>query len=942
MEVTFNNSGAINRAHYAIVQKIENAASPSLADDAIVQEIDAIRRRFAKDGFSPDSRACRDWLLILLYCSTAMTFELPRPDYLAFALPAAIGLAGGGAKLLDRRVGYEFCAAVMPPEHELHLMLVNTFRKDLESRDETHICLALDMLVQVSSPDVVPAIQTRLEDLLSHKSFQVKRRAMATFKLLSQHNSDLLQRTTRKIFKRLRDDVVSSSAFSLAVELVKAGLISGIEVGHAAVDVIQKDRSNSQGRRIQSPAVAAIRCVGQLVTIDPNSREVKSLAEVLIQKCVTSSRSSKIVLECFRALSVVPEPVLIDVLSPSSDLQHPVSGIRYMLASKDPNLHYTFLACLLAMDVKLWAGVDETIPAQLQESEVGRIMSFLDGSDITIRKMTIQLLHRVEPAILEAWFTRFIDSVPSPTSTTLATCEVYASRALEVSTVLDAESGEAFANRLKAILQAVQVPHKDAAGTGKGSPERGRVHGEGSGAGVNAVLESVVEPVLDRLRECQYSSVVFRQGSPLSTLITVVASDEFRKTFVEKSLQDLRDSLTGVKAPVPSATVICAAVACEYSQVVTLSPNTIAEGLANCLAASPVGVQEALLIALTRVVAMFDDESSPAAVVTRVEELVKQSRKHMRHRCDQFLRLVKDKATLKTVVQGAKSQTLPDILLAIEEHFRKLPKQVTSPSSASSRAVSPRGAAGPSALRYDAYEAPGTLRRKSQDRHQARPRRPSQTPSARSSTTYSEEFQRSPIPGAEDPLAQTITPAGLVALAEGDESLRNLAAATGSPRQGPSMVSEVLAPKVDLITLESPFHAEPPTTFAEALRPDTQPEGSNGLTEESFLQSFDAAWNSIKSTTRGWSESPPATVAGGLQDAGLGFIMAFPSLEADIKAKNQGFHDNEILGMLLTSDGQVSAAIRLRPGEDDSSLWILKCDNVDLKSTVRKVLQGDV
>lgn len=27
------------------------------------------------------------------------------------------------------RVGYEFCAAVMPPEHELHLMLVNTFRK---------------------------------------------------------------------------------------------------------------------------------------------------------------------------------------------------------------------------------------------------------------------------------------------------------------------------------------------------------------------------------------------------------------------------------------------------------------------------------------------------------------------------------------------------------------------------------------------------------------------------------------------------------------------------------------------------------------------------------------------------------------------------------------------------------------------------------------------
>ncbi|KAG9020863.1 hypothetical protein FS837_007805, partial [Tulasnella sp. UAMH 9824] len=385
-----------------------------------------------------------------------------------------------------------------------------------------------------------------------------------------------------------------------------------------------------------------------------------------------------------------------------------------------------------------------------------------------------------------------------------------------------------------------------------------------------------------------------------------LATDEFRKAFVEKTLQDLQESFTGVEGPVSTATVICAAVACEYSQLVSLPPTTIAEGLANCLARSPVGVQEALLIALTRVVAMFDDESSPAPVVTQVEELVKQSRKHIRHRCDQFFRLVKDKVTLRTVVASAKSQTLPDILLAIEDYFRKLPKQVTNPSSASSRAVSPRGAGGPSALRYDAYEAPGTSRRKSQDRHQARTRRSSQTPSTRSSAAYSEEFQRSPILNGDDPLAQTVTPAGLVALAEGDEGLRNLATGT-IQHVGPSNGSEALPPKVDLITLESPFHAEPPKTFAEALSAGIQADLSSGISEESFLETFDAAWKSIKTTTRGWSESLPATVAGSLQDAGLGFIMAFPSIET---AKDQAFHDDEILGMLLASDGQVSAAIR--------------------------------
>ncbi len=87
MDITFNNSGAINRAHFALVQKVESATSPSIADDAIIQEIDAIRRRFSKPSFTPDSVSCsplrsrvvllkslekiecRNWLLILLYGS---------------------------------------------------------------------------------------------------------------------------------------------------------------------------------------------------------------------------------------------------------------------------------------------------------------------------------------------------------------------------------------------------------------------------------------------------------------------------------------------------------------------------------------------------------------------------------------------------------------------------------------------------------------------------------------------------------------------------------------------------------------------------------------------------------------------------------------------------------------------------------------------------------
>jgi AP-4 complex subunit epsilon-1 len=75
----------------------------------------------------------------------------------------------------------------MSPAHELRLMLVNTLRKvfnvpnnalprslsffqDLESPTTALICLALDSLITSPSEDVIPAVQSRLQDLLSNPS----------------------------------------------------------------------------------------------------------------------------------------------------------------------------------------------------------------------------------------------------------------------------------------------------------------------------------------------------------------------------------------------------------------------------------------------------------------------------------------------------------------------------------------------------------------------------------------------------------------------------------------------------------------------------------------------------------------------------------------------------------------------------------------------------
>lgn len=147
----------------------------------------------------------------------------------------------------------------MPLDHEMRLMLINTLRKvrafkilvscaaqrcrvyqDLESDDDARICLALDNLVASPTEDVIPAVQSRLHDLLSHDVYvflifipyflpldhcffrsYVRRRALFAFRSLSKFNGDLIPRIHDKIILRLEDpdDSVVQAALVIAGEL---------------------------------------------------------------------------------------------------------------------------------------------------------------------------------------------------------------------------------------------------------------------------------------------------------------------------------------------------------------------------------------------------------------------------------------------------------------------------------------------------------------------------------------------------------------------------------------------------------------------------------------------------------------------------------------------------------------------------------------------------
>ena len=52
MEVPYSSSGALSRAHYALVRKVELAQTVQQADGYLYEELAVVRARLSRPGFS--------------------------------------------------------------------------------------------------------------------------------------------------------------------------------------------------------------------------------------------------------------------------------------------------------------------------------------------------------------------------------------------------------------------------------------------------------------------------------------------------------------------------------------------------------------------------------------------------------------------------------------------------------------------------------------------------------------------------------------------------------------------------------------------------------------------------------------------------------------------------------------------------------------------------
>ncbi|KAF7315262.1 Adaptin-N domain-containing protein [Mycena indigotica] len=637
----FASSGAF-RTQYTLVRNVEASASPEIADSYLVKAVDEIQQRLRRPSLSPkDTREC---LIILLYCSVSVTSRLlPALD---FALPSAVNLVETAQSVSDKRIGYLFCGEIMPPDHELRLMLVNTLRKDLESTSEPRISLALVNLIASPSQDLIPAVQTRLLDLLSNNSPHIRRRALLAISALSHHEPDLLCNSQPDVLKRIYDThpTVVTAALAVSLRLVEIAEPAIQQVQNAVSALLTQiwplPTAASRGPLLQ--ALRVLRVVGL-----PNA----AVANVLEIIRWTSERSDHpLMFSAFRLLANVDSKDLDEAQQKLTFSV--VSSLRPLINSQSPNDHYIFLSCLSCLDPRLWAGTGE-FPSALDEWEVGRVMKLLDSPDPAIRRKTLQILSDIEPGIVNSYYSQSLESIPVNLGLD-GLCE-YTIRLLEVVESQTQNDGELYARHVIDLFAQVEARSKRYA---------------------DCIMENVVERVLGQTKD---ASAAFQIGC-VSTLVTSLASREI----------SLGQTMM----------VIATALSTEYCGRLAVPPLDVLSGISSRLSLCSPAVQDACLLAMLRI--SVECEKIPPDVSQTVNDLRARSQRHIRTRCDQFTSLSNEKNVLREILHRATSASLPDFLVALERHQNRVENErytePSSPSTSASRLDSK--------LRYTAYEAP--------------------------------------------------------------------------------------------------------------------------------------------------------------------------------------------------------------------------------------------
>ncbi|RKP06069.1 adaptin N terminal region-domain-containing protein [Thamnocephalis sphaerospora] len=357
------------------------------AEQRIVQEELARLRGVLSEN--EDAASLRDALLSATYC------HLLGYSVTEF-MPYAATLVQRAERAADKRAGYMLAALLLSGNNDLALMLVNGLLKDLKSRDEVCVVLALGALVCLVDADIASAVTPTVVHLLGHSSDTVRKRALVVLERVDVCAPHQLV-PYRDAILALLDDPEAGVVYAAVGILTRFAQRERLEYQPMAVQLAQILRIVAGGRLAEEhdyhgvPApwfqMRLLRLLAHLL-YDEAALSEQVLPDILfaLERAQAGIDAAfAVVYECVRTLTRLPLAATLYANSAARPFEAPVRFLR----SRNANLR-----CL---GLRMLGEIVRVEPGQAEEHQT-LLISCLDAEDVNLRKLTLDLLYEVTTA----------------------------------------------------------------------------------------------------------------------------------------------------------------------------------------------------------------------------------------------------------------------------------------------------------------------------------------------------------------------------------------------------------------------------------------------------------------------------------------------------------------------------------------------------------------
>eukprot|EP01122_Echinamoeba_exundans_P013933 TRINITY_DN6190_c0_g1_i1.p1 TRINITY_DN6190_c0_g1~~TRINITY_DN6190_c0_g1_i1.p1 ORF type:complete len:1271 (+),score=303.12 TRINITY_DN6190_c0_g1_i1:34-3813(+) len=384
--LTSLGAGQVSAEFFDLIKGIGEAKSKQEELQIIEREAQILKGTMGK----PENELkMKEFVIRALYCEM---LGLPVP----FSYIHALNMTQR-KKLIDKRVGYMFVALCFHENHELMMLLINSFRRDLDSTNILEVCSALSAMSMLISSETVPAVVEVVKKLVSHQSELVRKKAVMVIHRCIQRSPEVAHEVNESLRRALcdRDPSVMAASLHCFALLLKQHLADHPtgevklfrELVPSFVSIMKQiieRRLDKEFEYHKTPApwiqTHILRILASLGRESPAASEhmYEILHETMRRADTGMNAGYAVTYEAVRTIcSIHPNKPLLDQAA---------EAISQFIASPNNNLKY--------MGLTLLAQIVQINPAYAVQHQM-HVIQCLEDPDESIQRKTLTLLYKM-------------------------------------------------------------------------------------------------------------------------------------------------------------------------------------------------------------------------------------------------------------------------------------------------------------------------------------------------------------------------------------------------------------------------------------------------------------------------------------------------------------------------------------------------------------------